>query len=195
VKVEISARGAFEVRPPQRDEPGDADDAGNESSISLPSPPRAPYGRWRVTSGPALDNVMDQMRRQLDPFGVHGLNPNSLFAHSPVLAHDLISPFVRRFYYKGGRPSEPAAAFALTCDQWRHAIDAEPFETDLFVTAEQPGDHNGLLSMHVHAENLREPARKDIPVRITVRGGATLATAERLVEALKPKFAFKGLGT
>ncbi|WP_395647981.1 PIN domain-containing protein [Terricaulis sp.] len=209
VRVDVTAQGGVAVRPPAyKDDEDDADgQVATAAEMTLPRPPAAPYGRWertpvRVSSALSALDLADSLRRQLDPFGARGFNPDGMFARASAFAEPMIPPiphFVpprhdpEGFYYKGGRPSEPSQAFALTCDLWRHAREPRGFGVELYALGAAPGDANGIVTLTVHADNLGAPADLPVPMKISIANADVYAEADQLVEALRPKFNLKAL--
>ena len=82
--------------------------------------------------------------------------------HLPLPSHDH-----NAFYYKPSRPSSPRSSFSLSCDQWRHDNEQEPFDGQIHVPVDRDKAEGALL-LRIQASNLSKPASKRIPVRITI---------------------------
>jgi len=170
--VTLSANGNFQIQPPvyAREEDAEIESANDEPR--LPAPPVAPKGSWKTK------------RLDMNHFG-----------DSPALfrqALDQYASFPPRgkpasrdpngFYYQS-RPDSPVKSFALTCQQWRHQTDEQPFELTMRVALESVTTE-GALQVTVQAANMTDPVIEHQPVRITVRQLSALAKAEELVEKL-----------
>lgn len=94
----------------------------------------------------------------------------------------LRSPDPEAFYYEDGWDQHDAVKVgALTCERWRHGVEAEEFELE--VRFEVDGSTGGRVLCTVHAENLSRPAVRSVVVRRRVEAVSLRQEAERLVEA------------
>ena len=146
----------------------DEDDEKPSPPPSLSRPPSPPRGRWKVAPqrGPidlaslAYGNAGDVIGRIAQtryPFEnmIEPLLPPRIPKHDPDA-----------FYWKDGRPITAREQIALTCDNWRHGVEAETFGFTLY--AEDPNkDVTGAVRCEVHAENLSDPVVVTVPVTIT----------------------------
>ena len=183
VFVTIAAMGKFKIRPPPwMDEDEDQNEGDDSKSIisatgtsMLPVPPAPPRGEWSSGLGRygAVFSQFDQLQKILQ--SSHHM-PSLVGARPPQRDPNA-------FYFKGGRPTIAGAAFSLTCDQWRHGIGEELFPGEIFFDLEAH-EVKGALDCEIHAENLVEPVRKTIPVRIHVTGVSARESAEIVVDEL-----------
>jgi hypothetical protein len=179
--IDVAAQGAFSVMPPP--DPED-DELINEAErpIALPAPPDPPRGKWSHSLiGIGGYDAMAALRA-----GPFFREPAASILHPNWVDPARFVPPRRdpnEFYYKE-RPSEPAASFAITCEQWRHACEPQQFEVEVHVDPDLKGSGGGLLSVRVHADNLGAPSSKDLPVKITVQAANIVATAEKLIDQL-----------
>ena len=92
-------------------------------------------------------------------------------------------PCPHRFYYTPGFPEYPQQAYALESMQWRHHAEKEFFEGEIF--AEHGTDEVGeALECTIHADNLPDPIRATVPVRIAVEDVSVWDSASALVEGV-----------
>jgi hypothetical protein len=87
------------------------------------------------------------------------------------------------FYWKPKRPATPQSSFSLECGQWRHATGDEFFDGWIYVR-ENAKAISGALECRIHAENLSEPASKQVPVRIEIKRVSIYDRGVNLVEWL-----------
>ena len=167
--VVIASKGNFKICPPQ---PEDDEHSKRRRILDrfLPAPPEPPKGR-RITDW-AYHNLPDSLFRDpplLNPYipGFHSRDPDA-------------------FYYKPDQPQIPVKSFSLECEQWRHGIAEECFEGEIFADSDQD-EISGVIECEIHAENLSRPAKKIIPVRITVKRESTKDYASNLVMQLSSR--------
>ena len=86
------------------------------------------------------------------------------------------------FYYKS-RPTPPGESFSLACEQWRHGIDDEYFDGQILFHHDT-NEACGAIEFQIHAENLSSPAKKIVPVRITVKRESARDYASNLMMKL-----------
>ena len=90
------------------------------------------------------------------------------------------------FYYKPTRPNRLVTSYVLECAQWRHRLDSEYFESEIF--AEHTVDEvRGMIECTIHADNLPTPVKKHIPVHIMVEGVNVVDRANDLLADLKSR--------
>ena len=87
------------------------------------------------------------------------------------------------FYYTPGFPEYPQQAYALECMQWRHHAEKEFFEGEIFVD-HGTDESGGALECTIHADNLPNPIRATVPVRIAVEDVSVWDSASALVEGV-----------
>ena len=172
ILVTISAHGNFLIRPLQLEQD---DDGLKDSSagLSLPLPPEPPKETWKTTL------------EMLSP-AVEGLDVLTRFPGPEALVPGPIDP--RRdpnaFYYKPCRPEVPVRSYSLECEQWRHGMEAEVFESEMCLISPDIGI-SGAIECMIHAENLSMPVRKVIPVRGTITRVGVRAIADSLITDLR----------
>ena len=176
--VTVEARGGFQVMPP-----AESRDVG---PITLRSPPKPPGGKW----------VSMTERFALIGGGDFGMRPGPLDWMDNISAlgrDESVVDYLResardpnRFFYKPDRPEEPQRYFAKSCRQWRHDADREHFAGEIHVPVGS-GDVKGALVVRVEAENLSEPVRETVPVRIETENVSCYEHAEALVAALRKR--------
>ena len=178
--ITITAKGNFQIRPPQIEDDGEDDGEQDDSGkiLSLPLPPKPPKGKWTTKS-----SILNQ-HNLTDLLSGMGAVARPL-ALSPPPLPELLSRGrdTNQFYYKPNRSEAPAESFSLECEQWRHGIDAEIFEGELCVDGNAQEIH-GALECRIHAENLSTPAEKTIPVRGRIRPVSARTFAEKLIDNL-----------
>ena len=169
--VVITSRGQFKICPPQ---PEDDEHSKRRRILDrlLPIPPTPPK------------------RRRITDWDYPFLNdPNSLFYTPPSLNLDM-TRFLSRdpdaFSYKPDRPDIPVESFSLECEQWRHGIAEECFEGEIFAANDQD-EIQGAIECEIHAENLSSPAKKIVPVKITIKRESTKDYASNLVMKLSSR--------
>ncbi len=115
----------------------------------LPSPPHPLADMPHITAGALLGSGQG---------GGHKRDPNG-------------------FYCKDGLPADPVNSFSLECAQWRHGAGDKYFTGEIFVNY---GDDEvcGALECVIHADNLPDPIRTVLPVRIEVHS-ASVSVADR----------------
>lgn len=170
--VTLSANGNFRIQPPVYVREEDAETESAEDEPRLPAPPVAPKGSWKT--------------KRLD---VSHFGDSRTFVRQAIAQYDSF-PSIRKpaprdpnsFYYQS-RPHSPVKSFALTCQQWRHQTDEEPFELTMHIALES-ATTEGALQVTVQAANMTDPVVARQPVRITVQQVSALAKAAELVEKL-----------
>ena len=70
------------------------------------------------------------------------------------------------FYYAERISSTPVESISLTCDLWRHAVDAEGF-TIRIVPSTTDEEITGVVICRLHADNLAEPAEVKVVVKLS----------------------------
>ena len=147
--IEFLAQGRFKLAPPEDDLP---DECYEEEDIKLrlPRPPKPPRGRSvmemlaNITSLDYSNALMSSLLTDSDP----QRDPNA-------------------FYYKPEVPTEPVNVISLTCDQWRHGLGDEMFVVE--ICGDPSSDEvRGKLECVVQADNISDPVRKHVGVRIDV---------------------------
>lgn len=159
VRIEASHGLALLLQP---DNDGDDDDATD--LFSFPRPPAAPSGTYRKWHSSAISGWMNRSGNSMD----------HLFRDLPsITANNLRS--VKRdrhtFYWKGGKPDIAESVWELECEEFRHKVQTEEFEYQLFAGGKPAG---GTLKCTVSASNLRIPAEKVIPIKLSYVDGDTL---------------------
>ena len=174
VLVTIYAHGNFMIRPLQPEGYGNGPKEVS-SGLSLPFPPNPPKERWE-TDLDMLSRVgggLDVLNRghPLDPLLAdpidHRRDPNA-------------------FYYKPCRPETPVESYCVECEQWRHGIQAEIFQSELCII-NSDREIRGAIECQIHAENLSIPARKVIPVRGTITRVSVRSIAESMIARLRDR--------
>lgn len=183
VLVTIEAQGNFLIRPPQieDDEKEDETQGASDHDLSFPSSPRPPKGK--LTKNPdfrALAELNQRYGRMLPIMDT--------IRHTPFQPIPLLETANRRhdpnaFYYKPNRFMEPSEAFSLECEQWRHGLNAEPFEGELCFDRNAE-EIRGALECRIHAENLTIPAKKLIRVRGKPKPFDVRSFARKMMEDL-----------
>lgn len=159
--ITIEAHGNFQVMARR--------DSENNEQIALPLPPKVPRGALHDFAL-GLRKMGEPVAHNFPQIGVRSLAPPM---HDP-----------NAFYYKPERYSTPQNSFSLCCDQWRHSSGFEAFEGEIHVTGDY-GAVEGALELRIEAENLSEPHKKFIPVRIRTVHVSCLHFASALVRDLK----------
>lgn len=162
--VVIASKGNFKICPPQLED----DEHSKEQRILdrlLPIPPKPPKGQ-----------LFTDLNRSFLP------RPDSSLYLPPDMTR-FHSRDPDAFYYKPDQPQMPVESFSLGCEQWRHGIAEECFEGEIFAANDQD-KIQGAIECEIHAENLSSPAKKIIPVRITVKRESTRDYAANLVTKL-----------
>lgn len=110
---------------------------------------------------------------------VGGLSCPSLLT-SPIFNPELFEPpqhDKERFYYTERASLTPSGSIGLTCDLWRHAMEAEEF-TARIVPDVIGEEITGEVICTVHAENLSKPASQEIIVTLHPNRISTLPHAK-----------------
>lgn len=182
VLVIFTAKGNFKICPPRDDD--DENSEKIEEAPCLPVPPRPPRGRWESVSwAPTLGQIGQDTLRNLihDPAARPWDFPREAL-DIPTLDTLRRDPDV--FYYKSDRPETPVESFSLECEQWRHGIDEEYFDGQIFFD-HSADEVRGAIECNIHAENLSTPGKKTVPVKITVKRVSTLEHARILIKNLQ----------
>lgn len=169
--ITIEAKGRFEIMPPRKKKKNDDE---NEP-ICLPRPPRPPQGKWELRN--ILLGRAESIQRALR------VSPAYDVLRTPAVT---ILPARRdpnAFYWKPGPPELPASKFSLECEQWRHGVEAEIFEVELYFDKTQV-IIDGALECRIHAENLSRIVVLRVPVRIKTMEIRAYETASAIVAAL-----------
>ena len=172
VLVEIVARGNIKIRPPQRKYEEESEES-ESSALRLPPPPRPPRGHW---SNPLFESFGNVQRNLAWANSLS--NPAAAFApfQNPIKP----SRDRNAFYYKPILPEEPVGAFSLECEQWRHGGVEEYFDGEIFFegTSEEV---KGAVVCQIHAENVSDPVKKNVPVKGHIIKGITIDQAHILI--------------
>ena len=125
VLVIFTAKGNLKICPPRDEE----DSKKKEEVPGLPVPPRPPRGRWKSVRAPTIAQLgQDTLRPLTDPKQFYPVDVPSL---GTILDTERDPD---AFYYKSGRSTTPVESFSLECEQWRHGIDEEYFDGQIFLT-------------------------------------------------------------
>ena len=164
--VAIHAQGRFEVTRPNPKQIGDEE----KGPLWLPSPPW-PHGEWISELIPTgARSALEELRRTfagreylLNPYGGPS-NARDLYRDFMNLKPERHDP--NAFYYKS-LSQQSGDAVELTCDQWRHGVDAHVFAAEITVPSDT-SDVAGAIRFRIDAENLPVAAVRVIPLRLTV---------------------------
>ena len=174
VVVEIDCTPCASLLPPSK-----SDDSWLAKPVTAPSAPSPPKGEWR--------RKLSQAEQAMS-----ALKFNFKLAHrdradfTPAFP-DLGKLNVREdrdrhgFYWKPDRPSQPSCSWALECDEFRHQVEPEAFEIDLFVEPAEVRPSSGCVSIRVTASNLAAPVSVQLPLSIKYTEGDTMEEARRLL--------------
>lgn len=165
--VVLKVEGELFLVPAKDEEDEDTKEAKLLEKLTISKPPTAPQGTWKT--------VRYDLGRLIDLQQVR-----------PAWHHDLLnmSAPARRdpnaLYFEKGHAGIPSQHIEFSCEQWRHAQDAEVIEFGVEAPL-RPGTYSGLVALAVHAANLTEPALLRLPVRLRVLEQSAYAVAEELV--------------
>ena len=153
------------------------DEEDEDTEITLPQPPRPPRGQRILHSSFSAFKFPN--------FSFPDVSM-PLYRRTPILPDVSIlyeSYNGSDFVYTSGRPSKPVAHISLECKLWRHAAGHQQFCLEVFPV-QRSGLVKGALECEIHATNLTRPARKRIPVSITVHSADTKPYADELIRNL-----------
>ncbi len=74
-------------------------------------------------------------------------------------------------------------SFSLECKQWRHGIGDEYFRGQISIDCDT-NQICGAIEFQIHAENLSSPAKKVLPIRISIKRVSTRDYAQALIKDL-----------
>lgn len=175
--VTVDADGPFLLSPCKRKtEDEEPEEPQAELGIALPRPPMAPKGRWVKQHVSSIGEALARMTAMRD-----------LMVDTPTILD--VSPFraaVRDpngIYFKVGARGDPRSHIEYECAQWRHAQAPHDFEFSVWFPVD-PGFYAGVIKVAVHAANLTQPARGQLPVSITVHAASCVDTAAAIIDAL-----------
>ena len=176
--INLSTGGELRICPPpyQCDTEKEA-----KAEISLPTPPQPPKGRGSWKSSLLAISALANPH-----FGIRGLSYAGLKSPLPlpsVSSNNSNRRDPNAFYYKPNRSTTPVQSFSLECEQWRHGTGEKDFSGQLFFGNDKE-KVNGLLTCEVHAENLSSPAKRTVPVEISIKRLNTPDRARLLVRKL-----------
>lgn len=175
VLITLSAKGDFKIQPPLDPDEGEEEDSFPE--FELPLPPSPPSGRRKNLF--ALGELMSAFTRTTtSSFDITRLTMPNEYRRDP-----------NKFYYQS-KPDTPVQAFSLTCSQWRHQDEEEPFIFTMHTKAQTEKQFSGELEIKVQAANLTNPIimRKHIKISFTLK--SVFSEAEKLVNQLIRKSRF-----
>ena len=132
----------------------------NETRLRLPPPPKPPQEELILNGFRYPESVT----HSLSPFFDDRRDPNG-------------------FYYKPERWKTPVESFCVECEQWRHGTSAMYFGAEIFIDPNL-NKISGALECVIHAENLSNPVRIVVPVKITVKKRDSRDYADALVNDL-----------
>jgi hypothetical protein len=168
--VAIEAKGRFKIMPPARLKTDD-----EEKPLTLPPPPRAPHGKWKLSGGP-----LERFEAAQRAFASLRLPP-------PISIPDFPAQAPKRdpnaFYWKPRCPEIPISKFILECEQWRHGVEAQLFTVELYFDKAQEAIE-GALECRIHAANLSDISELRVPVRIGVKTVRGYEVANAMVDRL-----------
>jgi hypothetical protein len=175
--VTVDADGRFLLSPRKRNNDDDEpEEPKAKLSLTLPRPPTAPKGRWvkeHVSSiGEALARIGAMQALKVDTPEILGVSPFRAAARDP-----------NGIYFKVGARGDPRSHIEYECAQWRHAQVPHDFEFSVWFPLE-PGLYAGVIKVAVHAANLTQPARGQLPIAITVYAASCVDTATAMIDAL-----------
>lgn len=151
-------------------------------------PERSPYQRGTELANPPRPPETRPIGK--GPYSIASLIKRSSYPHvdtKVTLPHVYRPPEPRdpnAFYLKVGSRGAPLQRIVYACDQWRHGQRAEDFDFELWFHT-NPGTHSGVVKLGVHAANLTQPVRINLPVSITVNAVSCLTHATAMVDAVK----------
>ena len=158
--IYIASKGSFKICPPEK----------RETRLRLPPPPKPPQEEEILNKFRYRDSILPNL--------IPSYVPPPIYSSGVENRRD-----PNGFYYKPERPVTPAESFCLECEQWRHGTGAEDFAGDIFVDPNL-NKISGALECVIHAENLSNPVRKVVPVKITVKKRDSRDYADSLVNDL-----------
>ena len=109
------------------------------------------------------------------------------YSESLMLPHGLDGNYRRdanAFYYKPTLPDRPVECYMLECKQWRHGLDSEYFDSEMFIE-DVIDEVGGTIECTIHADNLINPVKAQVSVRIGVEGVNVVDRAKSLIDDLK----------
>lgn len=173
----------FGIMPPpisKKDDKGEG--KKTYAPIALPPLPAPPKGQWKAEQRnfmTATEQLMGFAERNsfLDQDKISALSRNL------ALTPNISSRDPDAFYWKEGRSSVAQDYCALTCENWRHAMEPETFRFELYPDGNDD-TIKGALTCQIHAENLSRPKKLTIPVTFNIVQSEISELAERLVNDL-----------
>lgn len=165
--ISFEAKGSFLIKPSFQ--------GGNPDITEVPplnAPPSAPKGRWRNIRESIYGSALARAISAGSPFDIDAIQR--------------LTPRARdddAFYYKSGKPESPCARYSLECVRWRHQLNAENFNIDIYPSLSQ-GHTRGALSIAVHAANMTDSFTHLIQIHVEVNTGDTFAEAIRLIKGI-----------
>lgn len=190
--LEISASGGILFIPPKSK---DNDEEKASSFTKFPESPSPPKGKWikqdlrsTLLGQASLIDHLQQFRTTVTAFPSYDNLNHSILSSMP-------EPRDRNaFYWKNRKPSTFARIWEFECDEFRHKVDSEVFEIEIF----NPNDKNlekGAITFRVSARNLPKPFELILPVRIAYEKGDTESSARGLIKKALPKIKLKLKGS
>lgn len=150
------------------------DDEPKAQLPALPVPPDPPRGRWvdpnaPHRSPPSASDLKGELPRSFTQLlqGVEAVDP----------------PYPDEFRFRE-KPTEPVRSFELDCQQWRHGRAPEEFLVGVYPEDRAGSQIRGAIELEIHAENLAEPVKRVVPVRIDVTLESALDSAVEMVARL-----------
>lgn len=166
--VTLVAHGNFLTLPPKEDE-----EINKLKKPALPMPPEAPQGRLETIKSPFQQfnrpysvmpfSDLDELASTLSHINHRGRDSNAFYYHE--------------------RPENPVKSFSLTCKQWRHQDEEEPFQA-ILCFERSPGKISGALEVKVQAANMADPVVRHESISIKVTDISAFERAEQLVKSL-----------
>ncbi|MBW2005491.1 MAG: hypothetical protein JRI72_12990 [Deltaproteobacteria bacterium] len=190
--LEISASEGILFVPPKSK---DNDEEKVSSFTKFPEPPSLPKGKWvkqdlrsTLLGQASLIDHFQQLRTPVTAFPFYDNLKHPILPSMPE------SRDRNAFYWKNRKPSTFTRIWEFECDEFRHKVDSEVFEIEIF----NPNDKNlqkGAVIFRVSARNLPKPFELILPVRITYEKGDTESKARDLIKKALPKIEFKLKGS
>lgn len=128
------------------------DDETKTQLSGFPKPPKAPEGKVKSFMGLGFKDISEIMG---PPFNPRFFQPGSTNKQNRY-----------EFYWKDGKPNPIDSIWAYTCDEFRHRLDAEPFDLTVLLQDKFDPKCSNAIRYRVSASNQSHPCVGSLPFSI-----------------------------
>jgi hypothetical protein len=170
VVVELRTLGGFVLDVPFRSNKDES-----QPPSEFPLPPVPPKGKW-IRSNHPYESLISSFQR-IDQL----IKPLHDIREPFFLSQKAESRDKHTFYWKYGKPSKYEDSWTFECEEFRHQVEPEIFETQIFVPLKEKIE-KGALKCRVTGKNLPDPVERVLPIEVTYIQADAVKEARSLLE-------------